>query len=166
MIYALEERIGDPDLFCGRQQEMSILMNWINRIPTKRSKSKVLLGRRKSGKSAIMERLFNILWNQNDRIVPFYIEVRDQNKWLLHFAEEYIRTCLTQYVSFLTRTPLPPNREKWNWRTIQQKANDINNQSVIERIELFHEYYLIENEDEAINIAVGTPHWLDGKDNY
>jgi len=166
MIYALDERIGNPTLFCGRQQEMSIIMNWIKRIPTKRSKSKAFLGRRKSGKTAIMERLFNILWNQNGRIVPFYIEIQDQNKWLLHFAEEYIRTCLTQYVSFLTRTPLPPNRENWNWQTIQEKAKDANNQSVIERIELFQEYYQVENENEAINIAVGTPYWLYGKDNY
>jgi predicted AAA+ superfamily ATPase len=87
MIYAFEERIGDPSLFCGRKNEMTLLMNWINKIPRKLSKSKALLGRRKSGKTAIMQRLFNILWNQNGRIVPFYFEVRDQNRWLLGMLE-------------------------------------------------------------------------------
>ncbi|KPA15938.1 hypothetical protein MHK_003850 [Candidatus Magnetomorum sp. HK-1] len=108
MIYALEERIGNPSLFCGRKREMEMLLNWVDRIKIKRAKSKALLGRRKSGKSAIMERLFNLLWNQNDRIVPLYFEVKDQNKWLLHFAADYLRNCLTQYISFLTRIPLPP----------------------------------------------------------
>jgi len=166
MIYALEERIGDPSLFCGRQQEMSLLMNWINRIKIKRAKSKAMLGRRKSGKTAIMERLFNILWNQNDRIVPFYFEVKDQNKWLLHFADDYLRTCLTQYISFLTRVPLQPNRHKWSWDILLKKANEINKNSIIERITLFLEYYKQENEDEAINIAVETPYWFYGQDNY
>ncbi|HIE02543.1 MAG TPA: hypothetical protein EYP59_20035 [Thiotrichaceae bacterium] len=72
MIYALEERIGDPNLFCGRKQTMGLLMNWANAIPEKIAKSRVLLGRRKCGKTAIMQRLFNILWNQNGQIVPFY----------------------------------------------------------------------------------------------
>ncbi len=40
-------------------------------------KSRALLGRRKSGKSAIMQRLFNILWTQNFAIIPFYFEMQD-----------------------------------------------------------------------------------------
>lgn len=167
MIYALEERIGDPELFCGRHEEMSILMEWINRISIKRARSRALLGRRKSGKTAIMERLFNILWNQTERrVVPFYFEVKDQNRWLLHFADEYLRTCLTQYLSYLTRTPLPLNREILNWDILLQKAKEIKMNSIIERIRLFQEYYDKENEDQAILIAVGTPYIIAGQDGY
>jgi GTP-binding protein EngB required for normal cell division len=61
MIYALKERIGDPSLFCGRKQQMALLMNWVQSIPREMAKSRALLGRRKCGKSAIMQRLFNIL---------------------------------------------------------------------------------------------------------
>jgi len=32
MKYALEERIGEPSLFCGRKQEMELLMNWSHQI--------------------------------------------------------------------------------------------------------------------------------------
>jgi len=164
MIYALEERIGDPTLFCGRHMEMSQLMRWITKIPIKRSKSKALLGRRKSGKTAIMERLYNMLWIQNNRIVPFYYEVKDQNRWLLHFADDYLRTCLTQYISFLSRSHLPFNREIYDWDTLFQKAEDLQQYSIIERIELFQKYYHQENEDQAISIAVGTPYRLFEKD--
>jgi hypothetical protein len=74
MKYALKERIGDPALFCGRRQEMELLMNWVNVIPKEIAKSRALLGRRKCGKSAIMQRLFNILWNQNGLVIPFYFD--------------------------------------------------------------------------------------------
>jgi hypothetical protein len=36
MIYALEERIGDPTLFCGRKQQMDLLVDWGNMIPKKK----------------------------------------------------------------------------------------------------------------------------------
>ncbi|MCP4696013.1 MAG: ATP-binding protein [Gammaproteobacteria bacterium] len=77
MIYALKERIGDPSLFCGRKRQMELLMNWADMIPRQMSKSRVLLGRRKSGKTAIMQRLFNILWNQNGKVIPLYFEIQD-----------------------------------------------------------------------------------------
>ena len=165
MIYALEERIGDPSLFCGRKREMKMLMNWVDRIKTKRSKSKGLLGRRKSGKTAIMERLFNILWNQNNRIVPFYYEVKDKNKSLLHFAHEYLQTCLTHYLSFLTRTPLPQGKELWDWDILMQKAEQLNNKTIPERIALFLKYFQQENEEQAVMISIGTPYWIYGEDN-
>jgi hypothetical protein len=33
MISAFEERIGDPLLFCGRKQQMELLMKWVDMIP-------------------------------------------------------------------------------------------------------------------------------------
>ncbi len=77
MTYALKERIGPPSLFCGRKKEMKFLMNWVNMIPREMSTSRALLGRRKSGKTAIMQRLFNILWNKHGPVIPFYFEVLD-----------------------------------------------------------------------------------------
>ncbi len=80
MTYALEERIGETTLFFVRKQEMKLLMGWVDMIPKKASQSRALLGRRKSGKTAIMQRLFNTLWNKNGAVVPFYIEVVDYER--------------------------------------------------------------------------------------
>ncbi|OQY55376.1 MAG: hypothetical protein B6245_19860 [Desulfobacteraceae bacterium 4572_88] len=56
-VYAFEERIGNPSLFCGRKQEMELLLRWTtDLIPRKLAKSRALLGRRKSGKTAIGNR--------------------------------------------------------------------------------------------------------------
>ncbi|MCP4701259.1 MAG: hypothetical protein GY862_31055, partial [Gammaproteobacteria bacterium] len=72
MIYALEERIGDPSLFCGRREQLDLLLDWADKIPGKISQSRALPGRRKCGKTALMQRLFNILWNRNDKVIPLY----------------------------------------------------------------------------------------------
>jgi hypothetical protein len=88
MTYALKERIGAASLFSGRKQEMELLLDWAEKIPKEISKSRALLARRKSGKTAIMQRLFNILWNRKGTVIPFYIEISDQDQWLLDFASK------------------------------------------------------------------------------
>jgi len=57
----LEEKIGDPDLFTGRKDELAFLLNWVEGIKGKLSQSRSLLARRKTGKTAILQRLFNIV---------------------------------------------------------------------------------------------------------
>ncbi len=164
MIYALEERIGEPRLFCGRKREMELLLNWVSKIPKKLSKSRALLGRRKSGKTAIMQRLFNILWNRDSNVIPFYFEVQDQNRWLLHFSEDYFRTFLSQYLSFLTRTPLPLNNVPWKWNLLEDMAREVNNRHILDQIETFREYSEKENEHQAMILAFGAPSWFAGYD--
>jgi AAA+ ATPase superfamily predicted ATPase len=67
----LKEKIGNPALFTGRKKELSALLHWLDGIKTEISKSKVIISRRKTGKSAVMQRLFNILFAQNDQVFPF-----------------------------------------------------------------------------------------------
>jgi len=156
MIYALKERIGDPNLFCGRQKMMALLMNWANMIPEEISKSRVLLGRRKCGKTAIMQRLFNILWNQNGQVVPFYFEVLEEDQWLLDFAVDYYRTFMSQYLSFKTRTVLPSNRP-WDFEKLISMASDIGDAKALQDIEVFQKYVKAEQEHQAMRWAFGAP---------
>ncbi len=157
MKYALEERIGNPNLFCGRDEEMSLLLKWASRIPKKISKSQAILGRRKSGKTAIMQRLFNILWNKNGPVVPFYFEVMDKNIWLLKFAKSYFYTFLSQYFSFVLRTPLPIDNSYWEWNDLVRMAKKHGNKDVLHQMEVFKIYENSESEEEAISFAFGAP---------
>lgn len=157
MIYALEERIGDPTLFCGRGQQMDLLMNWCNMIPNKMAKSRVLLGRRKCGKTAIMQRLFNILWNQNGVVIPFYFEVLEQDQWLLDFAADYYRTFLSQYLSFKTRRVLAPENQPWDFAELISMANQIGDENVLKNIASFQRYLEAKEEHSAMKWAFGAP---------
>ncbi|MCP4218799.1 MAG: hypothetical protein GY765_29475 [bacterium] len=105
MQYPLPERIGEPDLFTGRRKEFEEYQGWINGIPKKLSRSRVILARRKCGKTAFVQRIFNRLWSAGGEVIPFYFEIKDQKVWLGDFAEEYFRTFVSHYISFLERSP-------------------------------------------------------------
>ncbi len=123
MEYVLEERIGNPDMFTGRKEEMAYFLNWIDHIKEKQSQSTAILARRKMGKTAIMERLFNITFHNNDRIIPFYYEIKESKVWVVDFCKDFFLTFIYQYMAFKTRKVayLDP-MEKYNLEKIKQLA--------------------------------------------
>ncbi len=164
-ISAFEERIGNPSLFCGRRREMDLLLRWTtDLIPRKLAKSRALLGRRKSGKTALMQRLFNILWNLDGNVIPFYVEVLDQDQWLLEFSDEYFRTFLSQYLSFKTRTPLGKENIPWKWDVLHDMVRQLGNEKVLKAAESFHEDVEKEDEHNAMRSAFSAPSRFTGYD--
>ncbi|MCU0288248.1 MAG: hypothetical protein MUF15_17865, partial [Acidobacteria bacterium] len=103
MDYAREERIGNPDLFTGRKKELDYFLKWINDIKERKSQSTALMARRKMGKSALMERLFNIIFFKNDRVIPFYYEIKENDVWVLDFCQDFFLTFIYQYIAFKSR---------------------------------------------------------------
>jgi hypothetical protein len=103
MDYAYEERIGNPDLFTGRKQELAYFLKWISDIKERKSMSTAILARRKMGKTAIMERLFNITFFKNDGVIPFYYEIKENDVWVLDFCQDFFLTFIYQYIAFKTR---------------------------------------------------------------
>jgi hypothetical protein len=105
MQYPLREKIGDPSLFVGREREFNNFHKWLAGMPRLLSQSRALLGRRKSGKTAFVQRLYNQLWSANGPVIPFYFSVPETAIWYPDFVLLYYRTFATQYISFLERDP-------------------------------------------------------------
>lgn len=103
MQYPLREKIGRPELFVGREQEFELLNHWLAKIPKELGKSKAILARRKSGKTCIVQRIFNRLWSENGPVIPFYFVFEESKIWHPHLALKYYRTFASQYLSFLER---------------------------------------------------------------
>ncbi len=103
MEYARKERIGKPELFTGRKKELAHLLSWINNIKEENSQSTALLARRKMGKTALMERLFNITFYRNDGVIPFYYEIKETKMWVVDFCIDFCMTFVYQYMAFKTR---------------------------------------------------------------
>ncbi len=103
MQYPLIEKIGNPDLLVGREKEFSNFNKWLSMIPERLSKSRVILARRKSGKTAFVQRLFNQLWSENGAVIPFYFDIADKEIWYRDFAIKYYCSFASQYISFLER---------------------------------------------------------------
>ncbi len=115
----IEESIGNPDLLVGRKKDFDYFHRWVEMMPKKLGKSRCILARKKSGKTAFVQRLFNELWSigQNDHknpshVIPFYIEIDEKDVWMLDLGKRYIETFVSQVISFFTgnselcRTPL------------------------------------------------------------
>ncbi len=105
MQYPLPERIGDPRLLVGRQKEFAYINHWLSLVPRLAARSMAMLARKKSGKTAIIQRVFNQLWDANGEIIPFFYEVKADKIWLPDLAEDYFCRFASQYISFLERTP-------------------------------------------------------------
>ena len=103
MDYALEERIGDPYLFTGRKEELDYFLKWIDEIKERKSQSTAVLARRKMGKTALMERLFNITFFKNDGVIPFYYEIKEKKIWIVDFCRDFFLTFIYHYIAFKTR---------------------------------------------------------------
>ena len=117
MEYALKERIGKPELFTGRNKEMAFFLKWINDIKSEKSQSTAMLARRKMGKTAIMQRLFNIIYYKNDGIIPFYYEIKETKMWIVDFCKDFFLSFIYQYIAFKSRKPeylLPENKSDFN----------------------------------------------------
>jgi hypothetical protein len=123
MDYALKERIGKPELFTGRKEELAYFLKWINDIKEEKSQSTSIMARRKMGKTAIMERLFNITFYKNDGVVPFYYEIKEVDMWIVDFCVDFFLTFIYQYIAYKTRNTyyLKPD-EKNNFTKVKETA--------------------------------------------
>ncbi len=101
----LKEKIGNPDLFTGRKKELAFFQKWIEGTKKEISKSTAILSRRKTGKTAILQRLYNLTFERNDGVIPFYYEVKEEPVWMLEFCQDFFLTFLYQYVAFKARKP-------------------------------------------------------------
>jgi hypothetical protein len=123
MEYAKEERIGNPALFTGRKEELAYYLKWINDIKERKSMSTAVMARRKMGKTAIMERLFNITFFKNDGVIPFYYEIKENDVWVVDFCKDFFLTFIYHYIAFKSRkTGYLIPEEKHNFEKVKTIA--------------------------------------------
>lgn len=101
----LKEKIGNPDLFTGRKKEMKELLIWVGKIRKELSPSRAFLSRRKTGKTAILQRLYNTVFDADDGVIPFYYEVAEQDQWAIDFCEDFFFRFILQYIAYKSGKP-------------------------------------------------------------
>jgi hypothetical protein len=99
----LEEKIGNPDLFTGRKQEIHFFLKWMSNIQQKSSMSTAILSRRKTGKTALLQRLYNLTFEHNQGIIPFYYEIEEGKQWCVDFCQRFFLKFIFQYIAYKTR---------------------------------------------------------------
>jgi len=101
--FAIKERVGKPENFIGRVRELDFLYNWADNIKNEVSRSMAFLGRRKIGKSLILERLYNIIYSEKKGLIPFYYEFSEGMRTGKEFFEDFICRFYLQIAGYYTR---------------------------------------------------------------
>jgi len=158
MQYPLPETIGNPELFVGREEEFEFLNEWLDNIQKRLSISTVVLARRKSGKTAILERVFNQCWSDKRLgIIPFFISLGDKNVWLQNFSIKYYQTFASQYISYFERNTKMV-RDLLTFDEIKEYADSNLIKIFAKDIKMLLEYESKGNVDLMWELAITAPH--------
>jgi hypothetical protein len=106
----LEDQLGD--LFVDRDKELGEFWHWAMRVPLPLpNNSHALIGRRRTGKTSILVKLYNRLFREQERVLPIYVSFarylkrpEPQISWG-EFAKEYLGGYLRSYLAFRYRQP-------------------------------------------------------------
>ncbi|OQY43633.1 MAG: hypothetical protein B6242_14310 [Anaerolineaceae bacterium 4572_78] len=126
--FAIEERVGNPQNFIGRMREMEYLYGWTKRIQIKRGKSISFLGRRKVGKSLMLERLYNILYSEQRGLIPFFYEFSEGRRSGKEFYIDFIIRFYMQVVGYYTRDIT------WIRKAVRREKRIVNIETLLEKI--------------------------------
>lgn len=103
------EEIGN-EWFVNRKKELNAFWKWANSIPLPGRHSIAFAGLRRTGKTAILHRVFNRLFNEQSRVLPVFITFeaylyRPEFITTYEFAEYYFSAYLRSYLAFRYRRP-------------------------------------------------------------
>jgi len=165
--FAIEERIGTPENFIGRVEELEFLYKWTEYVQRLLGRGVAFLGRRKVGKSLILERLYNILYSEQKGLIPFYYEFTEGERSGKEFMHDFVTRFYMQLVGYYTRDI------SWNRQAVDKRNKPVleNVMQKIERLEFKHQSLILRDlEDcrrtlqtehplyEYVISALATPH--------
>src|SRR6056297_1665727 len=106
-VYALPEIIGNTDLFVGRKKEFDFFLgDWYKYLEKNFPQNQAIISRRKKGKTAFLQRLFNIFWsgclteNKTLTVIPFYHSITDSPQSLGEFVLDFFTNFIKAYASY------------------------------------------------------------------
>ena len=158
MQYPLIEKIGNPELLVGREKEFRIIDKWLSLIPNRMSKSKVIVARRKSGKTVFVQRIFNKLWsNPNLGVIPFYFDIAENQAWYPDFAIDYYCSFASQYIAFIQRDEELVNKPL-SLTKIREYGLANSNQFLVDDVDFLLEKQQMGLHDSMCKSACHAPH--------
>lgn len=154
----LEDLVGD--LFVDRQKELTRFWDWATSIPNRIMNSHALIGRRRTGKTAILVKLFNRLFFDQDRVLPVFITFarylrRKEVISYYDFAREYFTGYLKSYLAFRYRKPLFVSQEG-DIKLLKHFASQVHDDYVVDLCDQYEEI----RTSEDISSAHGLAQWI------
>lgn len=135
----LEDIVGD--LFVDRHTELNMFWEWATSIPHRLGNSYALIGRRRTGKTAILVKLFNRLFNAQEQVLPVFISFaryldRREPITSYDFAREYLTGYISSYLAFRHRRPTLLDR-RLDLNGLRRVAEEVQDEYALD---LFRQY--------------------------
>ncbi|MEM7536925.1 MAG: ATP-binding protein [Chloroflexota bacterium] len=128
--------------FVNRSFELEWMWDWASNIPDS-FRSQALVGLRRTGKTAILHKIFNRLYHEQDKVLPVYISfgdyVRQTERKIdaYKFATEFFEGYLRSYLAFEYRQPqFHQNTERLD--ALQKYAEKVSDKIALEQIDRFY----------------------------
>ncbi len=155
IIDPLEDFTGD--LFVDRDEEFRLCRKWVDNIPKRHANTWALIGRRRTGKTAILVKFFNKLFHEQDRIVPVFITFahyvnRREPISFYDFAEEYFGGYFRCYLAFRYRRPMLI-RENAEIQAALKVAEEMNDAYALEIYQIYEDIRVRDDMAAAHSLA-------------
>jgi hypothetical protein len=98
--FPFKERIGAPEVFTNRAKDLAYFESWIRDIEKEAAIANAIVSHRKVGKTALLQRLYNLLFQRRGKVIPFYFEIEEKKRLLGEFSRVYYMTFISQFLSF------------------------------------------------------------------
>lgn len=91
--------------FWGRDSEIDILSSIALQAGSGDTGSIILLGKRGIGKTELLRRIYNELFNSGTNTVPFFYTIKTAFASVESFSRDYISSFILQYLAFIRKAP-------------------------------------------------------------
>jgi predicted transcriptional regulator len=101
----VEEMLSEEE-FTDRVEILRDLEHWYRNIKPRISSSTALISPRRMGKTALLDRLVNIMFFKDYEVAPFYFKMKREETTLRKFVLEYYTTFFRQYIAYILKDPV------------------------------------------------------------
>ncbi|MFQ6073553.1 MAG: hypothetical protein ACE5KT_12750, partial [Methanosarcinales archaeon] len=123
--------------FTNREEIINKLYDWAVGIYESKSRSLALITPRRYGKTAVLQRLYNKLFWEQDLVAPFFIEIKEETYTKGEFAQLYLSTFSRQYIGFYLKNPEIAKNEELTLEELSKIAKENNMEYLAKYIQAF-----------------------------
>jgi len=137
-INPIHERV-DADVFTDREEILAKLWKWVE-WAAKGGRSTALLAPRRMGKSVLLERLYNMMFWEQDMVVPFLFEMNDESRTIETLNRQYYTTFIKQYLAFKFRVPSLVSADIEESDELLEVAQEYGDKKIVDDVKRYIKY--------------------------
>ncbi len=128
------------DEFTDREESIGRLVKMAALTPRDITVSTSVVGRRRLGKTAVLEAVYNRLFWEQDVVVPIYFVFEAKPVTSTEFAEAYFTNFLRQFIAFRRKDDGMVREQRGKLPELVQMARESGEESLIVRAEIFMDF--------------------------